>query len=96
MTTTILLFPRHNGLTNPAQRAYSTATSHQLNPSLILSVPKRSFRIGRSNTGLGLFATDEIKKGAFIVAYTGRRISNAEADRRERREIRQEAQQVQA
>jgi hypothetical protein len=48
-------------------------------------VPSRVFRVGRSFTGLGLFATTEIKKGAFIVAYTGRRITNAEADELERR-----------
>lgn len=48
-------------------------------------MPRRPFRIGRSNTGLGLFATDQVKKGAFIVAYTGRRISNDEAERLEAR-----------
>jgi hypothetical protein len=48
-------------------------------------VPKRSFRVGRSRAGLGLFATKKIKKGAFVVAYTGPRISNAESARRERR-----------
>lgn len=53
--------------------------------SYIVAVPKRAFRIGRSNTGLGLFATDDIKKGDFIVAYRGRLISNAEAERREKR-----------
>ena len=46
---------------------------------------KRPFRIGRSNTGLGLFATEEIRKGAFIVAYTGRRISPKESEKREAR-----------
>lgn len=48
-------------------------------------MPRRPFRVGRSATGLGLFATSEIKKGAFIVAYTGRRIPDAEAARREAR-----------
>jgi SET domain-containing protein len=46
---------------------------------------RRSFRIGRAKTGLGLFATRPIKKGAFIVRYSGRRIPNAEAERREAR-----------
>lgn len=37
-------------------------------------------RIGRSRTGLGLFATEPIKKGAFIVEYWGKRIPNKLAD----------------
>jgi len=36
-------------------------------------------------TGLGLFATRPIKRGAYIATYRGRRISTAEADRREAR-----------
>jgi hypothetical protein len=43
------------------------------------------FRIGRASAGLGLFATQPIEKGAFIVEYSGRRISTAEANRREAR-----------
>src|ERR1700681_1867147 len=45
----------------------------------------RSFRIGRSATGLGLFATKPIKRGIYIAAYRGRRISTEESDRREAR-----------
>jgi uncharacterized protein len=45
----------------------------------------RSFRIGRSATGLGLFATKAIKRGAYIATYRGRRITTEEADRREAR-----------
>ena len=45
----------------------------------------RPFRVGRGLAGLGLFATAEIKKGTFIVEYTGPRISTAEANRREAR-----------
>lgn len=45
----------------------------------------RSFRIGRSVTGLGLFATKPIKRGGYIATYRGRRISTQEADRREAR-----------
>jgi len=40
------------------------------------------FRIGRSDTGLGLFATDVIEKGTFIIEYMGPRISNEEVYRR--------------
>jgi SET domain-containing protein len=45
----------------------------------------RCFRIGRSATGLGLFATKPIKRAGYIATYRGRRISNEEADRREAR-----------
>ena len=45
----------------------------------------RSFRIGRSVTGLSLFATKPIKRGVHIAAYRGRRIPTEEADRREAR-----------
>src|SRR5262245_35033894 len=44
---------------------------------------RRSFRIGRSKSGLGLFAARPIRKGQFIVRYSGRKIPNAEAERRE-------------
>lgn len=45
----------------------------------------RIFRVGRSATGLGLFATKPIKRRAYIATYRGRRISTEEADRREAR-----------
>ena len=40
------------------------------------------FRVGRSETGLGLFATEVIEKGAFIIEYVGLRISSEEVSRR--------------
>jgi len=46
---------------------------------------RKPYRVARSRTGLGLFATDAIANGAFIVEYTGRRIANAEAERLEAR-----------
>ena len=46
---------------------------------------QRPFRVGRSRTGLGLFATDIIRKGAFIAEYTGRIIPTKEAERLENR-----------
>lgn len=45
----------------------------------------RYYRIGRSTTGLGMFATRPIKRGAYIATYRGRVISSEEADRREAR-----------
>jgi uncharacterized protein len=46
---------------------------------------KRPFRIGRSRTGLGLFATEPIKKRTLIVQYSGRKLATKEADRLEAR-----------
>jgi uncharacterized protein len=48
-------------------------------------MPSRSYRIGRSVTGLGLFATKPIKRDACIATYRGRRIPTEESDRREAR-----------
>ena len=45
----------------------------------------RSFHIGRSVTGFGLFATKPIKRAAYIATYRGRHISTEEAEQRERR-----------
>jgi len=42
------------------------------------------YRIGRSATGLGLFATKPIERGAFIVEYSGERIPTREAHAREK------------
>ncbi|HEX3937371.1 MAG TPA: SET domain-containing protein [Xanthobacteraceae bacterium] len=45
----------------------------------------RAVRIGRSATGLGLFAVRPLAKRVTIATYRGRRIATAEAQRRERR-----------
>lgn len=44
------------------------------------SSSRRPLRVGRSKTGLGLFATKLIRKGSFIVRYTGRKLPNRIAD----------------
>jgi hypothetical protein len=49
------------------------------------TMPSPSYRIGRSVTGLGLFAAKPIKRGAYIATYRGRRITTEESDRREAR-----------
>jgi hypothetical protein len=46
---------------------------------------RRPFRIGRSFTGLGLFATRPIRKHAKIAEYKGPRVTAEEAGRLERR-----------
>jgi SET domain-containing protein len=43
---------------------------------------EKPYRVGRSETGLGLFATDVIEKGSFIIEYIGPRISADEVHRR--------------
>lgn len=48
-------------------------------------MPSRLFRIGRSATGLGLFATKPIRRAGYIATYRGRRLSNEEAERRDAR-----------
>ena len=46
---------------------------------------KRPFRVGRSRTGLGLFATEPIKKRSFIAEYKGRRLTTEQAEKLEAR-----------
>jgi uncharacterized protein len=48
-------------------------------------MPKRPFRVGRSRTGLGLFATRPIRKGLRIAEYRGRKLNTKEANRLEAR-----------
>jgi SET domain-containing protein len=48
-------------------------------------MPKRPFRVGRSITGLGLFATRPIRKRARIAEYKGRLLNTKEANRLEAR-----------
>src|ERR1700722_4291277 len=48
-------------------------------------MPSRVFRIGRSRTGLGLFAVRQIAKKQYIVTYSGKWITTGEARRRESR-----------
>jgi SET domain-containing protein len=56
------------------------------NPSLNpCAVQRRKYRIGRSRTGLGLFATKPYRKREYVVTYRGRKLANAEADRLEAR-----------
>ena len=44
--------------------------------------PDSPFRLGRSPTGLGLFARVAFRPGQRVIEYTGERISGEEADRR--------------
>ena len=42
---------------------------------------KYTFRVGKSTAGLGLFAESDIKKGDFLIEYTGKKISQEKADK---------------
>jgi SET domain-containing protein len=46
---------------------------------------KKPFRVGRSRTGLGLFATEPIKKRTCIVEYKGPWLTTEQADKLEAR-----------
>jgi hypothetical protein len=47
------------------------------------TLARKCYRVGRSATGLGLFATQPIAKGTVIVEYSGRRIPTRVAQARE-------------
>jgi len=47
--------------------------------------PSRHLRVGRSKSGLGLFARAPIKKGQFIIRYNGRKLTTEQADRLDNR-----------
>ena len=48
-------------------------------------MPSRKYRIGRSRTGLGLYATKPYRRREYVVTYRGRKLASAEADRLEAR-----------
>jgi len=48
-------------------------------------MPRRPFRLGRSHTGLGLFATRAIRKGKRIAEYKGPLLATKEAEKAEAR-----------
>lgn len=48
-------------------------------------MPAGKFRIGRSRTGLGLFAVKPYRKREYVTTYRGRKLANEEAERLEAR-----------
>src|SRR5499426_4427360 len=64
-----------SGLLGPSLSG--TYPSHM--PAKLL--PWRHLRIGRAKAGLGLFARVPIKRGQFIVRYSGRKLTTEAADR---------------
>jgi len=45
---------------------------------------RKAYRVGRSRTGLGLFATEPIKRGDLFIEYTGPRLLNCEIKREDK------------
>jgi len=60
-----------------ARKSRKTKVSRKANGRLNGAKP---FRVGRSRTGLGVFATKPIRKGTYIVEYTGPLLTNKECD----------------
>lgn len=59
----------------------ATVRGTLVHPQILMKRPsQKPFRVGRSRTGLGLFATKPIVKGALIVEYWGRRVPTRTAD----------------
>jgi uncharacterized protein len=58
----------------------TSSSAKTTSSSKTTSTSRRAFRVGRAKTGLGLFATKLIRKGSFIVRYTGRMLPNKIAD----------------
>jgi hypothetical protein len=65
--------------------ATSGIAAFALVPPFFLQMPRRPFRIGRSLTGFGLFATRPIKKHTRLMEYKGPILDHEEALRAEAR-----------
>jgi hypothetical protein len=63
-----------------ARLAFISLAGDTIETAMIKISPRRPFRVSRSKTGLGLFATKPIKKGSLIAHYTGRKLRNDVAD----------------
>ena len=57
----------------PHPSTYSNIMPARLSPS-------RHLRVGRSKSGLGLFARTPIKKGTFIIRYRGKKIRTEDTE----------------
>src|SRR4029077_2453239 len=66
------------GNVDPFGNGPASADIYNLMPARLS--PSRHLLIGRSKAGLGLFARVAIKKGQFIVRYSGRKIRSEAAD----------------
>src|SRR5207302_1187940 len=70
---------------SPSDRVERLHPTIHPNPMPARLSPSRHLRIGRSKTGLGLFACVAIKKGQFIIRYNGRKLTTEQADRLDNR-----------
>jgi uncharacterized protein len=55
-------------------------TKPQLSQKFRRALSRRYLRVARSKCGFGLFATHPIPKGRYIIPYTGRKLTTAQAD----------------
>jgi uncharacterized protein len=62
---------RRNRFRTAASATPAISSAFQFQPIMPAIPPNKPYRIGRSRTGLGLFATKPIEKGAKIVRYSG-------------------------
>jgi len=62
--------PRVSHLNTTRAKKRKSGTRHQPGP----------FRVGRSRTGLGLFAVEPIRRGKFIIEYWGKRLRWKDVD----------------
>src|SRR5450756_2588778 len=74
----------HELLRRPGARVHLSCATPVRLPAKS-AMPRRPFRVGRSNTGLGLFATRPIRKRTRIAEYKGRKVNTKEANRLEAR-----------
>lgn len=76
---------RKSRKTRAVQGAKSEVQRHTSEAKSAMPVisSRRPYRVGRSRTGLGLFATKEIAKGTTIIRYWGPKISSKRADEME-------------
>ena len=58
-----------------------TCSKQRMSLPVPTATRSKPYRVGRSKTGLGLFATDTIKRGTRIIRYIGKKMTNAEADK---------------
>jgi len=59
-------------------------TSRNPSPPKSLKTYRKAYRVGRARTGLGLFATEPIKRGVLFIEYSGPRLLNDEIKREDK------------
>lgn len=71
------------GKQGESSRSFCNSSSNGGEAPMAKFLSRRSYRVGKSRTGLGLFATVLIAKGTRIIRYWGPKLSSKEADERD-------------